>query len=61
MLIQFLLQQIGLPVVAMIIKEWQTSHAGKFPSSEEVVQIFIDDATKWINQGNAWLAANPRV
>ena len=60
-LFQFLLTQMGLPVVSLIIKEWQTAHAGTFPTSEQVIQIFIDDTNKWIAQGNAWLAANPKV
>lgn len=58
-LIQFLLEQIGLPVVTMIIKNYQTTHTGQFPTSEQVVQTFIDDVKKWTDQGTAWLAANP--
>ena len=57
-LVSFLLQQIGLPVVAMIVKEYQTAHNGTWPTPEQVAQIFLDNASKWIKQGNDWLAAN---
>lgn len=60
-LIQFLLEQIGLPVITMIVKDYQVAHQGAWPTSEQVVQAFIDDTNKWIAQGNAWLAANPKV
>lgn len=58
-LIQFLLEQIGVPVVSMIIKEYQAAHNNTWPTPEQVAQTFLDDANKWINQGNAWLLANP--
>jgi hypothetical protein len=58
-LVTFLLEQIGVPVTAMIIKEYQTAHAGAWPTPEQVAQTFIDDVAKWTNQGNAWLLANP--
>lgn len=60
-IVTFLLQQIGVPVIALIIKEHQAAHNGQFPTSEQVVQIFIDDVKKWTDQGTAWLAANPKV
>lgn len=58
-LIQFLLTQIGLPVVTMIIKDYQTAHNGTWPTSEQIVQEFIDNGNKWIKQGKDWLIANP--
>jgi hypothetical protein len=60
-LVQFLLEQIGVPVVGMIIKEYQTAHNNTWPTPEQVAQTFIDDISKWTNQGNAWLLANPKV
>lgn len=60
-LIQFLLTQIGLPVVSLIIKDYQAAHAGVWPTSEQVVQAFLDDVKKWTDQGKAWLLANPVV
>lgn len=60
-LVNFLLTQIGLPVVSMIIKDWQTVHNGTFPTGEQIVQAFVDDVKKWTDQGNAWLLANPKV
>lgn len=58
-LVNFLLQQIGLPVISMIIKDYQVAHNGAWPTSEQVVQAFIDDWKKWVAQGTNWLAANP--
>jgi hypothetical protein len=58
-LVSFLLQQIGVPVVTMIIKEWQTAHNNTWPTPEQVAQTFIDDVAKYTSQGNAWLLANP--
>lgn len=60
-LVQFLLTQIGVPVVGMIVKEYQTAHAGTWPTPEQVAQDFIDNVSKWTTQGNAWLLANPKV
>lgn len=60
-LIEFLLTQIGLPVITLIIKEYQTAHNGAWPTSEQIVQEFVDNGAKWIKQGEDWLAANPRV
>ena len=60
-LVQFLLEQIGVPVVGMIVKEYQTTHNNTWPTPEQVAQTFIDDVAKWTAQGNAWLAANPKV
>ena len=60
-LVQFLLEQIGVPVVGMIIKEYQTAHNNTWPTPEQVAQTFIDDISKWTTQGNAWLLANPKV
>lgn len=60
-LVQFLLEQIGVPVVGMIIKEYQTAHNNTWPTPEQVAQTFIDDIAKWTSQGNAWLLANPKV
>ena len=59
-LVQFLLEQIGVPVVGMIIKEYQTAHNNTWPTPEQVAQTFIDDIAKWTSQGNAWLLANPK-
>lgn len=59
-LVNFLLQQIGLPVISLIIKDFQTAHNGTWPTSEQVVQAFIDDVKKWTDQGNAWLLADPK-
>lgn len=58
-LIQFLLKNIGVPVVALLIKEFQAKNNNVFPTAEQVAQMFIDEPAKWINQGTAWLAANP--
>ncbi len=58
-LVQFLLQQIGLPVVSMIIKEYQTAHNNNWPTPEQVAQTFLDDVAKWTSQEANWLAANP--
>jgi hypothetical protein len=60
-LVQFLLTQLGVPVVGMIIKEYQTAHNNTWPTPEIVAQTFIDDVAKWTAQGNAWLLANPKV
>ena len=60
-LVQFLLTQIGVPVVGMIVKEYQTAHNNTWPTPEQVAQIFINDIAKWTTQGNAWLLANPKV
>ena len=58
LLVNFILQSIGIPVVAEIIKAWKTAHNGTFPTSEEVISAFVDDWQKWVKQGNDWLAAN---
>jgi len=58
-LVMFLLQQVGAPVVAMLIKNYQASHNNEWPTPEEVAQMFIDEPAKWIKQGNDWLVANP--
>ena len=55
-LITFLLEQIGVPVVGMIIKEYQTAHNGTWPTPEQVAQAFVDKIQYWTSQGNAWLA-----
>ena len=60
-LVQFLLQNIGLPVVAMIVKEWQTAHNNTWPTPEQVAQTFLDDVSKWTTQGRNWLADNPEI
>ena len=60
-LVQFLLTQLGVPVVGMIVKEYQTAHNNTWPTPEQVAQTFIDDVAKWTAQGNAWLLANPKV
>ena len=58
-IVNFLLEQIGVPVVGMIIKEFQAANNNAWPTPEQVAQTFIDSSAKWISQGNAWLAANP--
>lgn len=58
-LVNFILEQIGLPVVSMIVKEYQTAHNGTWPTPEQVAQTFLDDVARYTTQGNAWLAANP--
>jgi hypothetical protein len=58
-LVSFLLQQIGVPVVTMIIKEYQTAHNNTWPTPEQVAQIFVDDVKKYTDQGNQWLLSNP--
>ena len=58
-LVEFILTNIGAPVVSMIIKEYPTAHAGAWPTSEQVAQTFIDDVTKWTTQGTTWLLNNP--
>lgn len=60
-LVNFLLEQIGVPVISQIIKEYQTAHNNIWPTPEQVAQTFIDDTAKWIKQGNDWLAANPPI
>lgn len=59
-LIEFLLTQIGVPLIAQIIKQHQTANNGTWPTPEQVAQTFIDTPAMWANQGNDWLAANPK-
>lgn len=59
-LVEFLLTQIGAPVISIIIKEYQTAHKGAWPTGEQVAQTFIDDTSKWITQGTVWLTNNPK-
>jgi hypothetical protein len=60
-MVTFLLQQMGVPLIAMIVKEFQTAHNGNWPTPEQVAQDFIDRVKYWTDQGNAWLLANPKV
>ena len=61
-LLNFLLTNIGVPVVSEIIKAWQTAHqTSNLPTSIDVINMFTADYTKWIAQGQSWLLANPLV
>ena len=61
-LVNFLLMNIGVPVISEIIKAWQTAHStANLPTSTDVINMFTADYTKWIAQGQSWLAANPHV
>lgn len=59
-LIEFLLTQIAVPLIAQIIKQHQVANNGTWPTAEQVAQTFIDTPAMWINQGNDWLATNPK-
>lgn len=54
-LINFMLQNIGVPVVAAIIKAHRDANGGAMPTSEQVIAHFTDDWQKWTNQGKQWL------
>lgn len=59
-LVEFLLTQIGAPLIAAIIKQHQIANNGAWPTPEQVAQIFIDTPAMWVKQGNDWLAVNPK-
>lgn len=58
-LINFFLQNIGLPIVAAIVKARQGSQALGTVTSEQVVSDYLADVAKWTAQGKDWLATHP--
>ena len=59
-LINFLLQNIGFPIVMQIIQARKAANALSTVTSEQVIMDFLADVKKWTDQGNAWLSANPK-
>lgn len=56
-LVGFLLKEIGLPIVAAIIKaKKDAGHVGELTGAE-VAMEFVNNVKKWTDQGKAWLAA----
>jgi hypothetical protein len=60
-LVNFLLQNLGVPIIAAIIKQHQANNNNSLAglTSESVITTWLSDPKKWEDQGNAWLAANP--
>jgi hypothetical protein len=60
-LINFLLQNIGFPIVTQIIAARKAANALATITSEQVIADFLADVGKWTKQGTDWLTANPKV
>jgi len=58
-LINFLLQNIGLPIVAAIVKAHKDAGTLSTLTSEGVISDYLADVAKWTTQGKDWLAKNP--
>lgn len=60
-LANFLLQNIGFPIVMQIIAAHKAAGTLATLTTEGVATEFLADTNKWIGQGQSWLAANPAV
>lgn len=58
-LLNFLLQSIGIPVVSAIVKRHHDQSTLDTLTSEQVIKDFYADVSGWQKQGKDWLAANP--
>ncbi len=56
-LLNFLLQNIGFPVVMQIINARKAASQLSTVTSEQVISDYAADTAKWISQGQQWLAA----
>lgn len=59
-LINFLLQNIGFPVVTQIIQARKAAGQLATVTSEQVISDFLADVAKWTKQGEDWLSNNPK-
>lgn len=59
LLVNFLLQNIGFPIVMQIINAHKAAGTLSTLTTEQVIADFSADTAKWQAQGNAWLTANP--
>ena len=58
-LANFLLQNIGFPIVMQIIAAHKTAGTLSTLTTEGIATEYMADTNKWTTQGKTWLAANP--